>query len=189
MYIHSHVARTCFCTWRVHSYICTSPCVSHTRMGQVSVKKVFAFVSFLSISLSLVSCLTHLLLSPYDSLTLSRLSYLSSKRRACASPHEVPEVWLSGQVRAQHMILGKAGGGEFRREITAATRKSYVPTRDRLQKARILADSIRRMCDADLECRRLAPAWKLVTTVSNNALFLDCCVVPPGALGFVRTGT
>ena len=38
------------------------------------------------------------------------------------------------------------------------------------------------MCDADLECRRLAPAWELVTAVSNNALSFDCCVVPPGAL-------
>ena len=38
------------------------------------------------------------------------------------------------------------------------------------------------MCEADLECRRLAPAWKLVTIVLNNALSFDCCVVPPGAL-------
>ena len=38
------------------------------------------------------------------------------------------------------------------------------------------------MCEADLECRRLAPAWKLVTTVLNNALSFDCCVVPPEAL-------
>ena len=33
-----------------------------------------------------------------------------------------------------------------------------------------------------MECRRLAPAWKLVTIVLNNALSFDCCVVPPEAL-------
>ena len=38
------------------------------------------------------------------------------------------------------------------------------------------------MSEADLECRRLAPAWKLVTIVLNNALSFDCCVVPPEAL-------
>ena len=38
------------------------------------------------------------------------------------------------------------------------------------------------MCDADLECRRLAPAWKLVTIVLNNALSFDCWVVPSEAL-------
>ena len=38
------------------------------------------------------------------------------------------------------------------------------------------------MCEADLECRRLAPAWKLLTTVLNNALSFDCGVVPPDAL-------
>ena len=38
------------------------------------------------------------------------------------------------------------------------------------------------MCEADLECRRLALAWKLVTIVLNNALSFDCCVVPPEAL-------
>ena len=38
------------------------------------------------------------------------------------------------------------------------------------------------MCEADLVCRRLAPAWKLVTIVLNHALSFDCCVVPPEAL-------
>ena len=38
------------------------------------------------------------------------------------------------------------------------------------------------MCEVDLECRRRAPAWKLVTTVVNNALSFDCCAVPPEAL-------
>ena len=32
--IHSPVSRTFFCTWRVHSHICTFSCVSHTRMAQ-----------------------------------------------------------------------------------------------------------------------------------------------------------
>ena len=38
------------------------------------------------------------------------------------------------------------------------------------------------MCEADLKCRRLAPAWKLVATVLNNAMSFDCCAVPPEAL-------
>ena len=80
------------------------------------------------------------------------------------------------------MILGTASDGEYRTEITAATRKTHEPTSDRLQKARILGDKIRRMCEADLECRRLALAWKLVSIVLNNALSFDFCVVPPEAL-------
>ena len=80
------------------------------------------------------------------------------------------------------MILGTATGGDHRTEITAATRKIHEPTSDRLQNARILADSIRRMCETDLECRPLAPAGKLVTIVLNSALSFDCCVVPPEAL-------
>ena len=35
LYIHSLVARTLFCTWRVHNKIRTSSCVSHTRTAQV----------------------------------------------------------------------------------------------------------------------------------------------------------
>ena len=46
----------------------------------------------------------------------------------------------------------------------------------------MLADRIKEMCEADLECRRHAPAWKLVTVVLNNAVSFDCCVVPPEAL-------
>ena len=80
------------------------------------------------------------------------------------------------------MILGTASDGEYRTEITAGARRNQEPTRERLQHARILADKIRQMCEADLDCRRLAPAWKLVTIVLNNALSFDCCVVPPEAL-------
>ena len=58
--VHSPVARTFFCCTvclrtSAHLHAC-----AHTRMAQVSVKKVFAYVSFLLISPSLVSCLTHL---------------------------------------------------------------------------------------------------------------------------------
>ena len=80
------------------------------------------------------------------------------------------------------MILGTASDGEYRTEITTGARRNHEPTSGRLQSARILADKIRQMCEADLECRRLAPAWKLVTIVLNNALSFDCCVVPPEAL-------
>ena len=80
------------------------------------------------------------------------------------------------------LILGTASDGEYRTENTTAALKNHEPTSGRLQIARILADKIRRMCEADLECRRLAPAWKLDTIVLNNALSFDCCVVPPKAL-------
>ena len=40
----------------------------------------------------------------------------------------------------------------------------------------------KQMCVTDLDCRRLAPAWKKVTTVLNNVLSFDCCVVPPEAM-------
>ena len=60
--------------------------------------------------------------------------------------------------------------------------KSHEPTSDKLQTERVLADRIRWMCEADLECRHLASAWKLVTIVLNNALSFGCCVVPPEAL-------
>ena len=80
------------------------------------------------------------------------------------------------------MILGTASEGEYRTEITAGARRNQEPTSERLQHARILADKIRQMCEADLDYRRLAPAWKLVTIVLNNALSFDCCVVPPEAL-------
>ena len=71
MYVHSPVARTFFCTLRVHNHTCTSSCVCSYTHGSSVCKKVFAYVSHLPISPSLVSCLTHLLLSPYDSLSLS----------------------------------------------------------------------------------------------------------------------
>ena len=46
----------------------------------------------------------------------------------------------------------------------------------------MLADRIKLMCEADLECRHFAPSWKLGTIVLNNASSFDCCVVPPEAL-------
>ena len=72
--------------------------------------RFFAHASHVSISLSPVSCLTHPCCSltvtsrPFLTLTSTRScrAYLSCKRKACASPHEQREVWLSGQVRSQH---------------------------------------------------------------------------------------
>ena len=80
------------------------------------------------------------------------------------------------------MILGTASDGEYRTEITTEARKNREPTSGRLRSARMLTDRIRHMCEADLECRRLVPAWKLVLIVLNCALSLDCCVVLPEAL-------
>ena len=88
VYVHSPVARTLF--------FCAHPhfsCVSHTRMARTCQKGSWHMCR---VSLSPFSCLTHLLLSPYDDLSLSRLSRphvlagltCPQKRRACASPHE-----------------------------------------------------------------------------------------------------
>ena len=80
------------------------------------------------------------------------------------------------------MKLETASDGEYRTEITTEAEKSHEPTDNRLRNARMLPDGIRQVCEADLECTHLAPAWKLVTIVLNNALSFDCCVVPPEAM-------
>ena len=79
------------------------------------------------------------------------------------------------------MILGTGSDGEYGTEITTEARKGHEPTDNRLRSARVLAGGIGQLCEADLECRRLAPAWKLVNIFLNNALSFDCCVVPPEA--------
>ena len=88
--LHAHFFAHRACTVTVaHLHACP------THASQGCQERFFAHVSFLSISPSPFSCLTHLLLSPCDSLSLSTFpstrscrTYLSSKRRACASPHE-----------------------------------------------------------------------------------------------------
>ena len=75
-----------------------------------------------------------------------------------------------------------ASDGEYRTEITTEARKSHEPTSSRLRNVRMLADGIRQMSEADMECRRPALAWKLVPIVLNSALSFDCCVVPPEAM-------
>ena len=84
--LHAHVSAHSACT--VTSTLLMRVTYTH---GSSSLKKVFvAWVSLLSISSSPFLCRTHLLLSPYDSLSLSRLSRphvlavlnLSWKRRA-----------------------------------------------------------------------------------------------------------
>ena len=60
------------------------------------------------------------------------------------------------------MNLRTASDGEYRTERTTEARESREPTSGRLRNARMLADRIRQMCEADLECRRLALAWKLI---------------------------
>ena len=80
------------------------------------------------------------------------------------------------------MILGTASDGGHRTVITAAIRQKSRTHERQTTKNADAADWMRRMYEADLECRRLAPAWKLVTIVLNNALSFDSCVVPPEAL-------
>ena len=71
------------------------------------------------------------------------------------------------------MILGTTSDGEYRTEITTPAWKNHEPTSDRLDNARILADRIRRMCEADLADTRHALAHKLVAIVLNKALSFD----------------
>ena len=99
-----------------------------------------------------------------------------------ASNSEVTSAQFTAQHQKEPMIRGTASDGEYLTEITTGARINHEPTSGRLQSARILAGKIRQMCEADLECRRLAPAWKLVTIVLNNALSFNCCVVPLEAL-------
>ena len=96
VYIHSPVARTFFCAQRAHCVLRTLLMrVTYTHGSRVP-KRFFAHVSHLSISPSPVSCLTHPCCSltvtsrPFLTLTFTRScrTYLSYKRRACASPHE-----------------------------------------------------------------------------------------------------
>ena len=70
------------------------------------------------------------------------------------------------------MILGTASDGEYRTEITETGKKDHEPTKGRLQHARAVADKIRQMWEADLDCTRLACAWTLVIIVLYNALSL-----------------
>ena len=78
-------------------------------------------------------------------------------------------------------ILGTASNGDYK-VIAVAGATSCAPAEERLAAARTLATRIRDLCTADIEGRRLAPAWKLVSIVLNNALSFDCSVIPPGAL-------
>ena len=89
----------------------------------------------------------------------SRAGDVGKKRRL------VERRWADGFTDRAGKIIGTASDREYRTEITTTVRKDHESTSGRLQFARILADRMRRMCEADLECRRLAPAWKLVTTV------------------------
>ena len=70
-----HTLTCCTHIFLLHSlsaHIRTSSCVCTCTHGSSVCKNVFAYVSFLFISLSPFSCLTHLLLSPYDVSRLSR---------------------------------------------------------------------------------------------------------------------
>ena len=118
-YVCMHTLTLLHAHFSVAQFVCAHPHifmrVTHTHGSSVC-KKVFAYVSFLSISPSL-SHVSPILAVPARSLqdhlpvrtVLAELA-CSSKRRACASPHEQREVWLSGQVRPQHSV------GEARRK-------------------------------------------------------------------------
>ena len=106
-----HTLTCCTHICLLHSlsaHIRTSACVCTYTHGSSVCEKVFACVSHLSLSLSLVSCLTHLSQSPYDdSLSLSLdcpvrtlLPYLLVlKVHGMRHSARGREVWLSGQVR------------------------------------------------------------------------------------------
>ena len=106
---YTHLLQAHFSLAHIH----TSSCVcTYTHWLKCLSIRFFAYVSHLSISPSPVSCFTHPCCSltvtsrPFLTLTSTRScrTYLSQKCRACASPHEQREVWLSGQVRPQHRL-------------------------------------------------------------------------------------
>ena len=127
VYIHSAVARTFFCTKRVHNHICTLLMrVTYTHGSSVCKKVCCMHMSLISISPSPFSCLTHpcwsrtvtsRLLPATTSLTIpstrSCSTYLSQKRRTHATPHEHRGVWLPGQIRSQHRLWAQKVRREY----------------------------------------------------------------------------
>ena len=78
-------------------------------------------------------------------------------------------------------LLGTAADGAYAAVISEGPAGS-TPAAARADKAVALIARIRALCIAPLPVRRLAPAWKLLSIVANNALSYDCSVVPPCVL-------
>ena len=81
-------------------------------------------------------------------------------------------------------LLGTVAEGEFEVLVGegAGEQAGPSPISKRLAAALDLCGKIRSMVTSHTSCRRLAPAWKLLAIVCNNALSYDCCVSSPGAL-------
>ena len=50
----------------------------------------------------------------------------------------------------------------------------------RMGGARRFAQRLHALLDADMDGKKLGPAWKLITLVLNRTLSYDLCVSPPG---------
>ena len=75
-------------------------------------------------------------------------------------------------------ILGSVAAGVF--ATTVGKREAAVqPAQTRLDRAIELIESIDELLHAPLEGAAVAPAWKLLATVANNALSYDACILPP----------
>ena len=83
-------------------------------------------------------------------------------------------------------ILGSVSDGAVATTASLGTSRRH-PAHERVEAASDLARCIRSLIDADIDGKRLSPAWKLMGIVLNNALAYDCSVLPPGALAPLAT--
>ena len=75
-------------------------------------------------------------------------------------------------------ILGSVSAGDFA-TVVGKPEAAVKPAQQRLERALTLASNITELLDTPLEEAAIAPAWKLLATVANNALSYDACVLPP----------
>ena len=85
-------------------------------------------------------------------------------------------------------ILGTVADGEFRvlthagPDVGPESPNRTPAIEKRLEAASGLLQKLRSLLTAQIPDRCLAPAWKILAIVCNNALAYDCCVSSPGAL-------
>ena len=89
---------------------------------------------------------------------------------------------LEGYATYEHAglpLLGKATAGS-QDTIIAAGGPMRGPLQKRMDAARQFAQRLHALLDADIDGKKLGPAWKLITLVLNRTLSYDLCVSPPG---------
>ena len=89
---------------------------------------------------------------------------------------------LEGYATYEHAglsLLGKATDGTQDTVITSSG-PMRGPLQKRMDAARRFAQRLHALLDADMDGKKLGPAWKLITLVLNRTLSYDLCVSPPG---------